>query len=79
MKLRMEFIPSSYEIEDGFTYCYGKIFIGDDFCETIIPAIGYWSANDYKKQWQEGLERIRTHDSSCLVASIQNPYTSPDY
>lgn len=26
-----------------------------------------WSLEDYKRQWEEGLDRIKNHDNSCLV------------
>ncbi|MCL4380173.1 hypothetical protein M1466_01610 [Candidatus Dependentiae bacterium] len=31
-----------------------------------------WTQEMYQQQWREGLERIKTHDSSCLVAYIDN-------
>jgi hypothetical protein len=76
MKLKIEMLPNSYEEEDGFINCLGRIYIRDDFWETIAPALNYWTINDYERQWKEGLERIKTQDTSCLVASVQNPYTS---
>lgn len=79
MKLKIEITPNSYEVdeEDGnFPFCWGKIYIGDNFWESITPALNDWSIEDYERQWKEGLERIKTHDTSCLVSSIQNPHTS---
>ncbi len=75
MKLGMEMYAKIYK-EDGFSYALGKIYIGDDFSETIAPALNYWTMDDYRKQWKEGLERIKNYNTSCLVASIQNPETS---
>ena len=73
MNLKMEILPNSFELEDGvFPFCVGKITI-DDFWETFEMALDYWTADDYERQWREGLERIKTHDASCLVASIQDP------
>jgi hypothetical protein len=77
VKIKIKMIPNSIVQENTFTYCLGEIFIGDDFWETIAPALDYWTIADYKRQWQEGLERIKTHDTSCLVASVQNPYLAP--
>jgi len=54
----------------------GKIVIGD-FTETIHIPINFWTIDEYKKQWAEGLARIETHDSSCLIASIQDPKIDP--
>ncbi len=46
----------------------GRITIGD-FWETIIIPIGYWTREDYEKQWKEGLERLKMHNTSCLVVT----------
>ena len=77
MKLHIGIKPNTYKEEDGFLSCLGKIFIGDDFWETIIPALNYWTTDEYEKQWKEGLERIKTHPISCLVASVQHPRKTP--
>lgn len=66
----------SVETYYGISYAFGTISIGDDFSETITMALNFWSIKDYQRQWKEGLERIKTHDRSCLVASVQNPITS---
>jgi hypothetical protein len=50
----------------------GLIHIGD-FSESIYVPLDYWSRQDYERQWKEGLERIKTHDTSCLVATIHDP------
>lgn len=49
--------------------CLGQIKIGN-FVERFFMALDKWSVEDYKKQWYEGLERIKTHNISCLVADI---------
>lgn len=54
----------------------GEIVIGD-FSESFIVSLEYWSLDDYKRQWLEGLERIKTHDKSCLIASVQDPKNAP--
>lgn len=46
----------------------GKITIGD-FCETIIVPIEYWTREDYERQWKEGIERLKKHNTSCLVVT----------
>jgi contact-dependent growth inhibition (CDI) system CdiI-like immunity protein len=46
----------------------GRITIGD-FWETIIVPIGYWTREDYERQWKEGLERLKTYNTSCLVVT----------
>lgn len=69
---------NQYSIENnyGIHYASGTISIGDDFSETITMALNFWSVKDYERQWKEGLSRIKSHDSSCLVASIQSPILS---
>lgn len=54
----------------------GQITIGT-FKEKFVMPLDYWTLNDYKRQWQEGLERIRSHDNSCLVATVQDPNRFP--
>ncbi len=77
MNFKITIDPSTQTVENNCKMCFGKIYIGDDFTETIAPALDYWSIEDYEHQWQEALERIKTHDTSCLVASIQNPNIAP--
>jgi hypothetical protein len=49
-----------------------RITIGD-FYETIEPAMDFWTKEDYERQWREGLDRLKTHNTSCLVARVHNP------
>lgn len=57
-------------------YCIGEIQIGD-FKEPFDMALKYWSKQDYEKQWQEGIERLKTHDQSCLVTTVMFTKTTP--
>jgi hypothetical protein len=50
----------------------GRIYIGD-FNEHLYIPLDWWTIEDYKRQWKEGLERIKTHDTSCLVVTIHDP------
>lgn len=54
----------------------GQITIGDS-SEKFYMVIDDWSLDDYKQQWKEGIERIKTHDSSCLIANITELKTNP--
>lgn len=69
--------------EDGSQYLFCRtIFIGgkkngDDFSESNQLALGFWTIAMYEQQWREGLERIQTHDTSCLIVSIQDPEEFP--
>ncbi len=48
----------------------GKITIGD-FKETLYIPVEFWTLEDYKRQWEEGLIKIETESKSCLVATIE--------
>lgn len=76
MNLFIEVKNQKPEIIHGVLAVLGKIYIGD-FKETIYIPLDYWSLDDYKRQWKEGLERIKTHDTSCLVATIHDPGIRP--
>ena len=43
----------------------------DDFSTICIVPVEYWSIDEYIKQWHEGLERIRTHDISCIITGLE--------
>jgi len=60
----------------GLNSCVGEIGIGD-FKESFVMPLNWWTIEDYKKQWQEGVERIKHHNSSCLVTTVQNLDTAP--
>lgn len=65
--------------EDGIKYLRNEIVFrggrknGEDFYETNNFSIEFWTLEMYEQQWQEGLERLKTHNTSCLVSNIQNP------
>jgi hypothetical protein len=48
-----------------------------NFNDISLMPINSWSLEDYQNQWKEGLERIKTHDSSCLIVTVQNMDTYP--
>lgn len=77
MNLKITLDPQNQIVENNCKICLGCISIGDDFTETIAAALDYWTIKDYLRQWEEGLTRIKTHNTSCLVASIQNPNIAP--
>ncbi|MCL4379895.1 polymorphic toxin-type HINT domain-containing protein [Candidatus Dependentiae bacterium] len=43
---------------------------GGDYYETAEATVGFWTPAMYEQQWREGLERIKTQDTSCLVLDI---------
>lgn len=67
--LKIEVLDKKIRKIKNNPFCIGIITIGD-FYEKFFISLNTWSLNEYKKQWREGLERIKTHDSSCLVADI---------
>lgn len=54
----------------------GEIIIGD-YAEEFIISLDEWDIEQYKQQWKEGIERIKTHNSSCLIADITTLKTNP--
>ncbi|MBA3537477.1 hypothetical protein H0X48_05775 [Candidatus Dependentiae bacterium] len=76
MDIYIEVIRSEIVIVEEVPCARGKITIGD-FDERFNIALEDWSIDDYKRQWQEGLERIKTHGKSCLVSYVQDPSKSP--
>lgn len=72
----IEVISKKPETINGKKYYRGKITIGD-FWESIFMSFDNWTIEEYKQQWKDGLERIKTHDTSCLVVcfagSLENP------
>lgn len=75
--LAIKMTSSHEEVIWGLRSYLGKIIIGD-FEETIYVPVEFWSIDDYRKQWIEGIERIKTHSKSCLVATIQGNKKKPD-
>jgi hypothetical protein len=47
----------------------GEIVIGS-FSEYIRPCLNFWSIADYQRQWRTGIERLKTHDTSCLIVWV---------
>ncbi|MGC2310127.1 MAG: hypothetical protein WA432_00725 [Candidatus Babeliaceae bacterium] len=54
----------------------GRITI-NAFQETFEIPLDSWPLKEYKRQWKEGLERIGSHMTSCLVSSVYGLDSSP--
>lgn len=67
-KFNIEVMKKKPVVINGYKHYKGQITIGD-FQESFYMPVDSWSIPEYKKQWKEGLERIKTHDSSCLVVN----------
>ena len=49
----------------------GQITI-NDFKEKFEMSLDAWNIVAYEKQWKEGLERIKTHNTSALITDIRD-------
>ena len=63
-------LKRSPEKTKGKMYQPGRITIGD-FTERFWMPYDYWNIDQYKKQWKEGIARLKNHDTSCLVTAIK--------
>jgi len=55
---------------------YGEIEL-DDYRETFIAIIGFWSPHDYQNQWREAITRlVERRERSCLITSLHDPAVS---
>jgi hypothetical protein len=65
-----EWTPGS---ETGNAGRFGRITL-DDFSETFVSLIGFWSPYDYEVQWRRGVERlVGERRNSCLITSLHDP------
>ncbi len=69
-RFEINILSDEPEIINGEQSHRGELFIGNFVEEFQIP-LTVWRLKDYKKQWHEALERIKTHDSSCFVTFIR--------
>lgn len=67
--LKIEVLENKRKKIEGYSCYQGLITVGN-FKESFYLRLNNWSLQDYKNQWKEGLERIKTHNSSCLIADI---------
>ncbi len=74
-KLTIKTIDKKLTDTERLLYIHGELRI-DKHRENFLMPLDWWSIEEYKKQWQEGLERIKTHDQSCLISRITNPAES---
>ena len=60
----------------GIWNYWASITIGD-YIEDFLLAVDSWALDEYLRQWKDGLEKLKTHDVSCLVADITTMATNP--
>lgn len=84
MNIQIRINPAKKEQRTrGVSYLFSETtFIGEkktgkDFCENHSLAADFWNPAMYEQQWREGLARIKTEDTSCLILSMQNPRQAP--
>lgn len=54
----------------------GLIVIGD-FEEHFEASLSYWSVEDYRRQWKQALERVKTGETkSSLITRMYDPQTA---
>jgi hypothetical protein len=70
--ISIRFMKDELEIIDSMPSAWGEIRIGD-FREKFVMPVIWWSTDDYRRQWQEGLKRIHINHQSCLVTAIEQP------
>lgn len=70
-KFNIKVMTKMPKMVDGLLSLWGKITI-NDFNEWFVMPLQDWSITQYQKQWTQGLQRIKTHDTSCLVTTVQN-------
>lgn len=64
-------IPKLFN-DDLYCTIKGRIKIAD-FEEDFHSPLAWWSAQDYEYQWREGLKRLKSYDTSCLITSVYDP------
>ncbi len=69
--LKIEVLPDKIVYWKGFGVATGKITIGD-FSESFNMCLDTWSLDDYKQQWVEAIERLKTHDTSCFINTFSD-------
>jgi hypothetical protein len=69
-KFSIEISKVNTEKSGDVLWAEGKIIINDYEEDLSIP-IQIWNLNDYQQQWREGIERLKTKNSSCLVTAVR--------
>lgn len=64
-------IADHCHVRDGFRFFAGRLVLGEDV-EFLRCASGYWSADQYRLQWQAAALRLTSHPmaTSAFVTSV---------
>lgn len=65
-------IPKFYDPENIDMKWKGRIYFDDpdNPWEDLYMESCTWTLDQYEQQWKEGLKRLKSHSSSCLIGSI---------
>ncbi len=75
-KFKIEVVSKKPKKIAGELCEWGQITIGD-YKEKFIMSLDSWTIQEYKQQWKEGIDRLKTHNVSCLIADISTLETNP--
>lgn len=75
-ELKIEMIGKKPKLINKKMCCEGKISI-NNHVEKFTMSLDSWSIDDYKKQWKQGIKKIKTNDTSCLVTNVSTLQTNP--
>jgi len=70
-KFNIEVVSKDPKKIDGVLTQMGQITIGD-LNESFEMPLNCWKIDTYQQQWKEALQRIKTHDYSCVVVSVKD-------
>jgi len=72
----IEVISQKAEKYNNELVYWGAILIEPLYERFLIP-VSCWAIEQYQQQWQEGIERIKHQETSCLVTAIKTYKNRP--
>lgn len=79
MSLEIEIVSSQVQNYIDTPYVVAKIDILKKFTTELNVAVNFWSEEVYQKHWKDAIDRIKKHDSACLVTSVHSPILSSPF
>ncbi|MCL4229908.1 hypothetical protein KJZ61_04465 [Candidatus Dependentiae bacterium] len=76
--LSIQVTRERYEGDNFYTFEFNLI-INSKVVRQRPLLFGSWHLGDYKQQWAEALERLRTHKTTCLVTCYNNNVAEGDF
>jgi len=77
MTLKIEFTDKRPKKRGLEYYSYEGYITIKDFKERFLTSIAGWGIEEYEYQWKMGIERIKTHNYSCLVTNANSLHVNP--